>query len=179
MNDLFTLNLGKVFTPTTPIPETFVRGSVIYLALFVLLRLIRRRETGALNLTNLLVVVLLASAVQNGLAGDYTSVTDGILLVIPIIFWSYLLDWLGFRLPWFQRIIHPPPMPLVENGRIHWENMRQEFITKDELMDVLREQGVDDLKRVKTACLEANGRISVVMVDPQDTPRPTSDTMAF
>lgn len=168
----------KIFTPTTPVFEIFLRGSVIYLALFVVLRLIRRRETGTLSLTNLLVVVLLGSAVQNGLAGNYVSVTDGILLIVPIVFWSYLLDWLGFHYPRLQRLLHPPPLPLVERGAIQWQNMRREFITKDELMDVLREQGVDDLARVKTACLEANGRISVITFDADEMPRKNAEMAA-
>ncbi|HEX2981271.1 MAG TPA: hypothetical protein VHO48_13460, partial [Anaerolineaceae bacterium] len=99
----------KIFTPDTPILEIFVRGSVMYLALFVLLRVILKREAGTVGISDLLVVVLLADAAQNGMAGDYQSISDGILLVATIILWSYFLDWLGYRFPRIERLIHPSP----------------------------------------------------------------------
>ena len=95
----------KLFMPDTPVLEIVVRGSVMYLALFMMLRFILRRETGSLGITDLLVIVLIADAAQNGLAGSYHTITDGLLLVVTIIGWSYLLNWLAFRYPSWRRII--------------------------------------------------------------------------
>jgi uncharacterized membrane protein YcaP (DUF421 family) len=71
-----------------------VRGSTVYLTLFFLLRIVLRRESGGMGITDLLVIVLLADAVQNAMAGDYHSVPDGLLLGATLIFWSFALDWL-------------------------------------------------------------------------------------
>ena len=79
------IDWAGLFMPTTPALEIIVRGSVMYLALFAMLRFILRRETGSLGITDLLVIVLIADAAQNGMAGNYTSITDGLLLVITII----------------------------------------------------------------------------------------------
>jgi len=142
--------------------EIVLRGTCVYLALFVLLRVVLKRETGGMSVTDLLVVVLIADAAQNAMAGDYTSVPDGLLLVATIIFWSYALNWLGHRFPRIERFIHPPPLPLIENGRMLHAKMREELITEDELKSQLRLQGVQDPGQVKGAYMEGDGRISVI-----------------
>lgn len=146
----------------TPLLEIVIRGTVMYLALFVVLRIVLNRQSGAVGITDLLVVVLLADAAQNGLADDYTSLSDGVLLVLTIIFWSYLLDWLGFHFPWFQRFLRPPALKLVERGAPLRENLKKELITDDELRSSLREQGIEDLSEVEAAYMEGDGRISVI-----------------
>src|SRR5690606_22918530 len=69
----------SILMPSTPLVEILVRGSLVYLALFALLRFVLKRETGTLGTTDLLVIVLLADAAQNALADDYTSIPDGII----------------------------------------------------------------------------------------------------
>jgi uncharacterized membrane protein YcaP (DUF421 family) len=134
----------------------------MYLALFFLLRVILKRQAGTLGMTDLLLITLLADASQNGMAGDYKSLPDGIVLVATIIFWSYALDWLSFKSPRFQRLIEPPPLPLIKNGQLLRRNMRRELITEADLMGQLREQGISDISKVKEAYIESDGRISVV-----------------
>ncbi|MBB6096621.1 uncharacterized membrane protein YcaP (DUF421 family) [Deinobacterium chartae] len=153
---------AKVLLPSTPLLEIIVRGSVTYLALFVLLRMVLKRESTDLSVTDLLVVVLIADAAQNGMAGGAKSVTDSVVLVAVILFWSYLLDWLGYHFPRFQRWVRPPPLPLVRDGRMLLRNMRRELITEDELMSQLRQQGIESLEAVRLACMEGDGRISVI-----------------
>ncbi len=152
----------SIFLPDTPLIEIIVRGSVMYLALFILLRVVLKRQAGTLGITDLLLITLIADASQNGMAGDYKSIPDGILLVATIVFWDYALDWLGFKFPAFRRLIESPPLPLIKNGEMLRRNMRKELITREELMEQLREQGVSELSKVKEAYMESNGRISVI-----------------
>ena len=65
----------------------------------------------------------------------------------------------------FERFLQPPPLLLIENGRMLPKNMRSELITKDELMTQLREEGIAELSDVKEACMESDGMISVIKVD--------------
>ena len=157
--------------PSVPAFELVLRGSLVYLVLFALLRLVLKRVAGTFSLGDLLMIVLLADAAQNAMSAGYTSVTDGIILVATIIFWSYALDWLGHRFPRFEKLLHPPPLPLVRDGQMIARNMRRELITVDELMSHLREQGVKDLREVRSAFMEGDGRISVVK-DEGETTRP-------
>ena len=151
-----------IFLPDTPLIEIILRGSVMYLALFILLRLILKRQAGTLGMTDLLLITLLADASQNGMAGDYKSLPDGIVLVATIIFWNYALDWLSYKSSRLQRLIEPPPLPLIKNGQLLRRNMRRELITEADLMGQLREQGLSDISKVKEAFIESDGRISVI-----------------
>jgi uncharacterized membrane protein YcaP (DUF421 family) len=161
-NWLSQVDWANIFNPQTPVVEIVVRGSVMYLALFALLRLVLKREAGAIGITDLLVVVLLADAAQNALADDYRSIPDGLILVGTIVFWAWALNWLGYRVPLVQRLVHPPPLPLIRDGRMLRRNMEKELITEGELMSQLRQQGVGDVEDVAAAYIEGDGRISVV-----------------
>lgn len=151
-----------VFVPTISLLEIFVRGTVMYLVLFGLLRFVLKRERGTVGITDLLVVVLLADAAQNALAGGYESITEGILLVATIIFWSYALDWIGYRFPSVRRLVQPRPLPLIQDGQFVWENMRKELVTEEELMSQLRQRGIEDTSGVKYVYMEGDGRFSII-----------------
>jgi len=151
-----------MFAADTPLIEIFIRGSVIYLVLFCLLRFVLKRQVGSLGMSDILLISLLADAAQNGMADDYSSLPDGIALVATLIFWNYVLEWLGYRFPAVGRVLHAPPLPLIKNGRMIRKHMAMEFITEQELMSKLRQQGVEKISEVKKACLEGDGKISVV-----------------
>lgn len=152
----------SIFSPDVPLLEIIVRGSAMYLSLFILLRIVLKRQAGSLGITDLLLITLLADASQNAMAGEYKAVPDGIILVCTIIFWNYALDWLSFKSPWFNHLVEPAPLPLITNGKLLRRNMRRELITEEDLMTQLREQGLDDLKKVKEAIMESDGHISVI-----------------
>lgn len=151
----------SIFSPSVAIPEIVLRGSLVYLTLFALLRVLKR-EASAVGLGDLLLTVLLADAVQNAMSAEYKSVTDGVILVATLLFWSLFLDWLSLRFPAMRRIIEPPPVLLVKNGRLMRKNMRKEMISEDELLAHLRKEGVDGVEQVKEAWIESQGGISVV-----------------
>ena len=89
----------SIFLLDVPVMEIILRGSLIYISLFILLRVVLKRQAGSLGMTDLLLVTLIADASQNAMAGAYTSVPAGIILVCTIIFWSYAFDWLSYRFP--------------------------------------------------------------------------------
>lgn len=152
----------SIFFPDTPLLEIILRGTIMYIALFAMLRVILKRQTGSLGISDLLLITLLADAAQNAMSGSYTSIPDGIVLVGTIIFWNYVFDWLSYRSEWFGRLVEPPPLLLIQNGRMLRRNMRQELVTEDELMSQLREHGLDDVQEVKEAYIESNGQFSVI-----------------
>jgi len=170
------MDLGAIFRPDQDPLAIFIRGTITYLFLFLLLRL-TKRQAGGMGISDLLVVVMIADAAQNGMAGNYTSVTDGLLLVGTIAFWAYALDWLGYHVPAVERLVHPPPLLLVRDGQIQRRNMRAELVTLDELMSHLRSQGIDDVARVKRAYVEGNGEVTVVPMD--EARKSSARRMAF
>lgn len=164
MQSLLNINWNEVFIPQISLLEIFIRGTLTYFVLFVFLRFLRR-QMGAIGITDVLVIVLVADAAQNGMSGDYKSVTEGAFLVLTIAGWDYLLDYLGHKFPTVQRVLRPEPLLLVEDGQPKRRNMQKEMITMEELMSQLREQGIDDIKQVKKAYLEGDGKISIISND--------------
>lgn len=164
MESLLNVDWDSMFTPSGSIFEPLIRGSIIYLGLFILLRIFRR-QAGSVTIADLLLIVIIADAAQNGMAGEAKSVTEAMLLIVTIVFWDYALDWLGFKSQLMSRVLDPQPILLVKDGRMIKRNMDKEMITEDELMSNLRQQGVDDVSEVKQSCLESNGEFSVIKVD--------------
>ena len=150
--------------------ELVVRGTAIYWFLFAIFRVVLRRDVGAIGVADVLLLVLVADAAQNAMAGEYRTITDGIVLVSTIIGWNVAIDWLAFRFPQARRLLEPAALPLVRNGVVLHRNLRREYITLDELRAKLREHGVADLAEVKAARLESDGEISVLTVRRRDQP---------
>ncbi|MCP4362403.1 MAG: DUF421 domain-containing protein [Chloroflexi bacterium] len=161
---MFDINWEGIFIPSLPILEIFIRGTVMYLILFALLRFaFKRIGSTTVGLAEILMIALVAAAAQNAMARDHQSLADGLLLIATIVFWTYVLDWLGHRFPRFQRWYHPPPLLLVKDGVMLPQNMRQELITEDELMTQLRREGITDVTQVKEAYMEGDGSVTAVV----------------
>lgn len=161
MNKLFDLDWQTILVPSMPLLEILLRGTIVYLALFMFMRVLRR-ESGGLGVADVLVVVLIADAAQNAMGKDYQSITEGLILVATIVFWDYTIDWLSYRFPRFRRLVCPPALLLVEDGRLIRQNMRREMVTEDELLSHLRQQGLEEISKVRKAYLEGDGHISVI-----------------
>lgn len=161
MNALLLIDWESIFVPTLNVLEIFLRGTIVYLFLFFLMRILRR-QAGAIGIPDLLLVVLIADAAQNAMSNEYKSITEGLILVGTIAFWDYFLDWLGYRFPKLHRLVRPAPLLLIKNGRVQRRNLRQEMITEEELMAELRQQGVDKVEEVDKSYLEGDGHISVI-----------------
>ena len=153
---------ADVFGLSTPVVEIIVRGSAVYWFLFLIFRFVIRRDVGSVGLADVLIIVLVADASQNGMAGEYTSVTDGLILIATLISWNVLLDWLAFRFRVIRRFAEPSTLLLVRNGRLLLRNMRREFITEEELWTQLRKEGIEHLSQVKSVYLEPDGNFSVI-----------------
>lgn len=161
--------LGKVdwhgmLSPAGNPLELMIRASVMYLLILAGFRMFRR-DAGSLSVSDLLVVVLIADAAQNGMAGEYKSLPEGAIVVATIFAWNYALDWLSFRSGLVYWLLHPPPLLLIRDGRIQFRSLRTELITKSDLMEQLREQGVEDVTQVKKCFLESDGKMSVIRRD--------------
>jgi uncharacterized membrane protein YcaP (DUF421 family) len=165
------MDWAGLFVPGGSILELLVRGTVLYLALFVMLRLLPRRQLGSLGVSDVLVIVLIADAAQNGLAGEYTSITEGVVLVATILFWDYLIDFVDHRFPGLHLNMSPPKL-LVENGRMFKRNMERENMSEDDLMSQLRQHGIEHLRDVRRAYAEGEGHISVIRARNQGENKP-------
>jgi len=155
--------------------ELMLRGSAMYWFLFLVFRFLLRRDVGSIGVADVLLVVLVADASQNAMTGGYTSVAEGVILVSTLVAWNYALDWLSFRVRAIERFVEPPPLKLIHRGRISRKHLRAEMVTMSELWAHLREAGVESLQEVKSACLESDGKLSVIKVKGSESPGPSDE----
>jgi uncharacterized membrane protein YcaP (DUF421 family) len=160
-----------LFAFSIPPLELVIRGSAIYWFLLVLFRVVLRRDVGAIAVADVLLLVLVADAAQNAMAGEYRSITDGLVLVSTIVGWNVLVDWLAYRFAAIRRLLEAPALLLVREGRILHRNLRREFLTVEDLLGKLREHGVDDIGQVRAAYMESDGEVSVIERRGAEAPR--------
>lgn len=152
---------SALFVVDIPLLELFVRGSVLYFAILFLMRLMPRRTGGELATMDLIFLLLIAEAASNGF-GEYTSVGEGLILVVVLMGWNYIVNASSYRFRCIEKLVSSPPIEIVRNGEMLRRNMRREFVTEEELMSALRRQGLDSLDQVKSATIEGEGPITVV-----------------
>src|SRR3546814_5867786 len=128
----------------SPALELIVRGSAMYWFILILLRMAGRRDVGSLGVADMLVLVLIADAAQNGMAGQYQSITDGAILVAVIVGWVALIDRLTYFMPGIGRLLESDKVCLVRDGQMIRRSMRRAYITPEELMSELQLHGVED-----------------------------------
>jgi uncharacterized membrane protein YcaP (DUF421 family) len=156
---------AAMFKPELAISEVVLRATIMYLFLFLVMRFLLKREGGTVNIADLLVVVAVVDGAQPAFSGDAQSITESAIFVLTILFWSFALNWMSFHIPWLRFLASAPPLVLVSEGKMNRANLRQALMTRDELMQQLREEGIEDLEKAHRVVLEGNGEISVIKKD--------------
>jgi uncharacterized membrane protein YcaP (DUF421 family) len=156
------MHLDELFAVRMSIAEIVIRGSCIYWFLFLIFRFPLRRDVGSVGVADILLFVIVADAAQNAMAGEYTTITEGLILIATIAGWNLLFDWLSYRSRVIDRFLRPRALPLIRHGRLIKQNMARELLTLDDVMAKLRSQGIEHLSQVRHAYLESDGEISVI-----------------
>ena len=160
--EFFGSDWESVFVTDVPIFELIVRGTVLYFVVFIILRSTLRRSAGELSMLDFIFVLLVANGAADAMTGGATSIPAGVITVATVVAWNYILNSIAYYVPFVERLLSPPPLLIVRDGKMVRKNMRKEFLTEQELMGQLREQGIEDLGGVKSAHLEGDGNISVI-----------------
>jgi uncharacterized membrane protein YcaP (DUF421 family) len=166
------LDWVEIFASSVPVAESLLRGTVMFLAIYAITRVVGKREAGAHSLTDLLVVVLVAEAAAPGLAGESKGILDSLLVVATIFAWSVAIDAIAYRWPALAPVLKARPLPLIRNGEINQRALRRELMLPEELMTELRVHGITDPKQVARAYLEPNGMVSILRADRKEAEEP-------
>lgn len=138
------------------------RTAIVYFALLIGLRLAGKRELGQMTTFDLIVILVVANAVQNAMVGSNVSLTAGIVAAATLLGVNAIVWRLGRRFPALEERLRGTPTLLVHEGKPLREHLDREGIDREDLLQALREHGVDDLEKVKEAVLEVDGTISVI-----------------
>lgn len=158
----------SIFIPALPMLEGVVRGTVTFVALLILMRIVGQRESGGLGVTDVLIIVLVAQAAGPALYTQDSTVADSFVVIVTILFWSVVVDAVSYRFPVFSRLVKARPKPLIREGELNRHTMHREFMSREEVESQLRLHGIHDLSRVQQAYLEPNGMISVLTRDGEE-----------
>jgi len=156
------MHLDELFAVRMSIAEIVIRGSCIYWFLFLIFRFPLRRDVGSVGVADILLFVIVADAAQNAMAGEYTTITEGLILIATIAGWNLLFDWLSYHSRLIDRFLRPRALPLIRHGRLIKQNMARELLTLDDVMSKLRGQGIEHVSQVRHAYLESDGEITVI-----------------
>lgn len=160
--DVFGVDWHDVFWSEMSLLETSVRATILYFFVFFIMRSTLRRSAGELSMLDFIFVLLVANGAADSMTGGSISIVSGIVTILTIVFWNYSLNLVGFYVPFVDRLISPQPLLVIKDGEMMRRNMRREFLTEQELRGQLREQGVEDISKVKSAYLEGDGNVSVI-----------------
>jgi len=147
---------------SVPWYEIMLRTFVVYLTVLTLLRIAGKRELGQMTPFDLVVILVIANAVQNAMTGGDNSVTGGIIAATTLTVTNIAVGRWGNRIPFFRRLVASEPRVLLRDGTPIKEALDEERIDIEELEMAAREHGIADLAEVTAAVLEEDGSISVI-----------------
>ena len=151
-----------MFVTSVPLWEIILRTLIVYLVVLGLLRVAGKRELGQMSVIDLVVILVIANAVQNSLNGGDESLIGGLASAATLVGVNVFFDRFGRRLPFLRQLVREEPTLLMQHGQLIEENLKREDIEPDEIEMSAREHGLTDLSAVDAAILEVDGSISVI-----------------
>jgi uncharacterized membrane protein YcaP (DUF421 family) len=142
--------------------DLVLRTIVVFVGLLVLTRVIGRRELSSLQPFDLMLLIILGDAVQQGLTQDDYSVTGSFLVIGTFAVLQVTVSWIGFRFPRARPVLEGSPIIVVQDGQVIERNLKRERLTVSEIAEEARQQQIAHLADVKWAVLETNGKISFI-----------------
>jgi uncharacterized membrane protein YcaP (DUF421 family) len=142
--------------------DLVLRALVLFAAVFVLLRVIGRRELAQMEPFDFILLIVLGDAIQQGLTQDDYSVTGSLIVIITIAAIQVGLGYSAYRSKRFRKLIEGEPVVLVENGRPIEKNLRWARIAPEELAEEARLSKLGSLDEIAWAVLETSGKVSII-----------------
>jgi uncharacterized membrane protein YcaP (DUF421 family) len=142
--------------------DIVIRAAVIFTFVFLLTRMLGRRELNSLEPFDLILLVVTGDLVQQGVTQNDNSITGALLAISTIGLLTVALSYASFRFKRLRPILNGEPIVLVEDGQVVEANLRRQRLTREEIGAEARLEGIGSIERVRWAILETNGRISFV-----------------
>jgi len=142
--------------------DIVIRAAVVFAFLYLLMRMLGRRELSSMEPFDIILLVVIGDLVQQGVTQSDYSVTGALLAVSTIALLTVLVSWTSLRVPKLRPILSGEPIVLVQDGELVEKNLRRQRITVGEVEQEARLEQITSLADVRWAILETNGQISFV-----------------
>jgi uncharacterized membrane protein YcaP (DUF421 family) len=157
----------EMFKLGTPLWQIMIRTLVVYLTVFIGFRLTGKRELGQMTIFDLVLILLIANAVQNAMVGPDASLEGGLVAAAVLLLVNRAVAEARLRSPMVSRLFEGQPTVLVAHGRLMTGQIRKQGLSEDDLEMAMREHGIKSLADVELAVLETDGSISIVPTTSQ------------
>lgn len=142
--------------------DIVLRSIVVFLFIWVLMRIVGRRELSNMQPFDLIIIIVIGDLVQQAATQQDMSVTGAILSAGTIGLLTVMFSWFSWRFPRVRPVLDGKPIVIVEDGKPLIDNMRRERVTIEELAAQARLKGIESLESVKWAVLETGGQVSFI-----------------
>jgi uncharacterized membrane protein YcaP (DUF421 family) len=142
--------------------DIVLRTIAVFAFLLVLTRIIGRRELSSLEPFDLILLIVLGDAVQQGLTQDDYSLTGAFLVIGTFAVLQVFVSWVGYRFPRARPILDGEPIIIIEDGQLIERNLKRERLTHAEIAEEARNQQIAHISQVRWGVLETNGQISFI-----------------
>jgi uncharacterized membrane protein YcaP (DUF421 family) len=143
--------------------DAVLRATVIYVFLLVLIRISGRRSLAQMTPFDLVLLLIVAEATQQGLLGNDFSVTNAFLVITTLVGLDVIITFLAHRSQWLDRWVNGLPLVLIEDGRVIDDRLQKARIDPEDILQRAREtQGLERMEQIKYAVLERGGGISII-----------------
>ena len=154
--------MNELFQLSAPWWHFVLRASVIYALVMVLVRVSGKRAVGQFTPFDLILLILIGNAVQNGINGGDNSLTGAAIMAVTLIALNYLVAWLTSRNRRVERLVEGEPVVLACDGKVFERVLRRELVSSEDFAEALRSNQIEDIGEVHLALLETNGHITVL-----------------
>jgi uncharacterized membrane protein YcaP (DUF421 family) len=142
--------------------DIVLRAAVLYFFIVFVMRVIGRRELSSMTPFDLILLIVLGDAIQQGLTQDDYSVTGAVIAVSTMATLQVFTSYLSFRSRRARKVLEGEPIVVIERGQLVEHNLKRERMTADEVAEEMRQQQIASLDQVEWGILEANGSISFI-----------------
>ena len=142
--------------------DLVIRATVVFFFVFLITRVVGRRELSSLEPFDVILLVVLGDLVQQGITQSDQSVTGTLVVISTISLLSVGVGWVSFRSSRARLVAEGEPIVLVQDGEIIERNMRRERLTRADLEEEARKQQIHSLGDIRWAILENGGSISII-----------------
>jgi uncharacterized membrane protein YcaP (DUF421 family) len=142
--------------------DIVLRGIFVFVFLYVLMRMIGRRELSSLEPFDLILLIVLGDAVQQGLTQDDYSLTGAFLAIGTIAIMQVTVSYANFRFPKLRPVLDGEPIVVVQDGKPIEKNLKRERVTIEDLAAAARQQNIAKIEEVQWAVMETSGAISFI-----------------
>ncbi len=152
----------QLFELAMPWWEFVLRALAVYVALLVMVRLSGKRSVGQFTPFDMILLILLGTAVQNSLIGEDVSLVGGLLLAATLITLNHAVGWVTARSRRIHGLLEGRAVKLIEDGVLDKERLRKEGVSEMDLEEALRRAGMEHVSEVRRGWLETDGHITLI-----------------